>query len=528
MLTVKTIDDRMYILILFNRERLHMKKYLIAVLIIFLIGNYEICEAEISNRVLGGYMPYIEVVDELPIPVNNNENESIKLMTMTAEEGTTEEISGTEYYGWNTILNQSTRLAEAYLHLARGLVDREEIIDFSEFILSYDEFKKIFNACVNDWPQLYYVDTGYSYMLPSPYMTRVKLDYIDYLDSNYDYKLFETAADKIIKESGVRAEMSDYDKAIVLHDELIRRIEYDHDVYNAYQSAYKIEDETERANELARLDSMCEHVHSAYGALVYEKAVCDGYAKAYQYLLYKVGILSHMATGPGHAWNLVRLDGKWYYTDLTWDDTDEWEIFYEFFNITDAQLIESGHSIENPYTMPVCYATEHNYFVRNGGMMSVNGDIENVVEQLRKHSYARVYITGDIENTVKIINWYEENIDEIAERLGIQTGYWYNFKGNKYSREFHLILYQDIIYPLRNVSVEIGSTTNKECEIIIAFYDEDDVLIKVYRENIYLDEINMKRLKYFGAPARFKKIKYFIWDKENGLKPIYNVATATY
>ena len=49
--------------------------------------------------------------------------------------------------------------------------------------------------------------------------------------------------------------------------------------------------------------------HTAYGALVNGKAVCDGYAKAYAYLLGRCGITASVvvSTPFNHAWNLVRL-----------------------------------------------------------------------------------------------------------------------------------------------------------------------------------------------------------------------------
>ena len=52
-------------------------------------------------------------------------------------------------------------------------------------------------------------------------------------------------------------------------------------------------------------------------------SLCDGYSKAYQYLLNKVGLIRILQpvreTGGSHAWNL-KLGDKWYYTDVTWDD----------------------------------------------------------------------------------------------------------------------------------------------------------------------------------------------------------------
>ena len=196
--------------------------------------------------------------------------------------------------------------------------------------------------------------------------------------------------------------------------------------------------------------------------------------------------------------------------------------------MTDAQLIESGHSINNPYDMPKCTATENNYFTKNGGIMSANGDVDNVVEQLKKNSYARVYVTGDIDDTVKITNWYENNINIIANKLGMPAGYTYDYNVYNSRREFHLILYRDTLYPMRNISIEIGSTTAMKGEIIIAFYDESDVLVKIYQESIDCNESDILRLKYYDAPNHFKKIKYYVWDNNNRLKPLYASATEVY
>ena len=69
--------------------------------------------------------------------------------------------------------------------------------------------------------------------------------------------------------------------------------------------------------------------YSVYGALVKETSVCEGYAKAYKYLLNSAGIECEILQGTGknssgntesHAWNAVYLDNKWYLVDVTWDD----------------------------------------------------------------------------------------------------------------------------------------------------------------------------------------------------------------
>lgn len=64
--------------------------------------------------------------------------------------------------------------------------------------------------------------------------------------------------------------------------------------------------------------------HSAYDALVSGQAVCQGYASLTYRLLSDAGIAARIVEGEvksgAHAWNLVKLDGKWYHLDTTFDD----------------------------------------------------------------------------------------------------------------------------------------------------------------------------------------------------------------
>jgi len=70
-------------------------------------------------------------------------------------------------------------------------------------------------------------------------------------------------------------------------------------------------------------------IHSAYGALIERKAVCEGYAEAFKLLCDANGIDCLLISGvadngtatENHLWNYVRMDdGKWYAVDATWND----------------------------------------------------------------------------------------------------------------------------------------------------------------------------------------------------------------
>ena len=62
--------------------------------------------------------------------------------------------------------------------------------------------------------------------------------------------------------------------------------------------------------------------YAAYNALVEKTAVCQGYSEAYQALMDTVGILCNIvgSASLNHAWNMIQIDGKSYYVDVTWND----------------------------------------------------------------------------------------------------------------------------------------------------------------------------------------------------------------
>ena len=95
-----------------------------------------------------------------------------------------------------------------------------------------------------------------------------------------------------------------YNDIVKIHDYLVNNIEYDK-TYDSF-GAYNI-----------------------YGALIKNSAVCEGYAKAFKYLLNYAGIECEIIQGKAtnssgetesHAWNAVYLNDKWYLVDVTWDD----------------------------------------------------------------------------------------------------------------------------------------------------------------------------------------------------------------
>ncbi len=164
---------------------------------------------------------------------------------------------------------------------------------------------------------------------------------------------------------------------------------------------------------------------NAYGALVEGKAVCNGYARAYQHLMKKVGIPAWYIGGSSinpttnesdsHAWNIVKLNGNWYHTDVTWDDQIT-STFYEYLNIPTAEIIED-HTIEDAYAklMPKATSTDANYYKIEDRTFSKYNQ-KKLIDLLKKdNNKAHIYITGNVDNFFESM---DSDLLTIGEKLG--------------------------------------------------------------------------------------------------------------
>lgn len=129
-------------------------------------------------------------------------------------------------------------------------------------------------------------------------------------------------------------------------------------------------------------DKTAENNQNICSVFLQGKSVCQGYAKSTQYLLQKAGIQCLIVTGftngEHHAWNLVLVNGNYYYLDPTWGDASysaknenddlggfEPPVNYDYFLVTTDEITRT-HSIEKAVELPLCLAMDDNYFVREG------------------------------------------------------------------------------------------------------------------------------------------------------------------
>ena len=106
--------------------------------------------------------------------------------------------------------------------------------------------------------------------------------------------------------------MSDFDKALVLHDALV------------INSSYLLTGAT-------------------YDLMVNGQGRCYGYSECYSYLLAQVGIDSEIveSNNMNHQWNKVKIDGEYYHVDVTWDDPVNdrpGKVDHTFFLLSDSAI----------------------------------------------------------------------------------------------------------------------------------------------------------------------------------------------
>lgn len=317
-------------------------------------------------------------------------------LPVAAEQNTANGFNMPEYYVETALENElgKEKYFKAYNAIKNGVENFESKIRLGTEV-DKNEIWMIFNSYRSDHPEHFWLNpvtfslgTLYadgaieSFIVPKYFFTKEQMP--------AETEKINAAADELLK--GITPSMPEFEREMLLHDRLAKSITYD-------------------LNE--------EYAHNAYGALVNGRAVCDGYTQAFQYLLQRVGIQSFMVTGAGnggnHAWNIVRIDGKYYNVDLTWDDQES-DTFHAYFNLTDERIKEDHTFDTTVYRIPECNSTVANYFAVYGGIFNEFSadDLGALIKKDGKKLH--IYITGDMEEFQKD---FEKNFVNMLTAAGI-------------------------------------------------------------------------------------------------------------
>ena len=260
-------------------------------------------------------------------------------------------VSLAENFGVNyaySTLDEETRIV--YDEVLDAILSHEEEVSVST--VDTKILENAYKAVCADYGGLFWV-SGYVYTQYTRGGKLVGMDFTPKYTMSHEERIgIQEQIDDSVEEllAGISVSNSDYEKAKYVFEILIQNVDYDASMVNN------------------------QNIISVF---LSRATVCQGYACATQYLLNKLGvpstIVTGMAEGESHAWNLVRLDGNYYYMDTTWgnsrylDDSSQIEKYvnYSYLAVT-SEEISRTHVLDSSFPLPECTSMENNYFVREG------------------------------------------------------------------------------------------------------------------------------------------------------------------
>jgi transglutaminase/protease-like cytokinesis protein 3 len=309
--------------------------FIIAILIIFGMMFWEdFKDTEVGTQIQNFVSDVTSLADENSVQENIEEPQIIE-GSLDALESSSSPSNTNQYSGVNINRHFYDQLEEPAKIIYRALeANKEEIktgthqinlgTTLSDVLSSEGGEEKLgyyyqsaIESYIYDNPEAFYLNVNKMYLNIETTTKRNKTTYnvfinqgkeANYLADGYYSKTdvdqamgqIEQAKNQILAQKTGNT----YKDIKMVHDYLVDHIEYDSSI-------------------------SADDIYNLYGALVRGKSVCEGYAKAFKYLMDQLDIPCVIVIGKGtnssgktenHAWNYVELNQTWYAIDSTWDD----------------------------------------------------------------------------------------------------------------------------------------------------------------------------------------------------------------
>ncbi len=279
-----------------------------------------------------------------------------------------------------------------YDEMLTAILNHEEKIKLSTTDL--DLMRRAYTAVCGDYGGLFWVE-GYVFTRYTKGEELVSLEFAPkYTMTKEERRIMQVQIDDI---AGISINDTDYDKAKYVYELLALNTEY-------------VKDATDSQNIIS--------------VFIKRQTVCQGYACAVQYLLEQLGIqsviVSGTALGDAHAWNLIRLDGEYYYMDATWGNNgyqngqgpEKSFIDYNYMAMTTEEM-KMGHVPDANMELPDCTAVMNNYFIREG----------TYIEEWDPERMGAVLSQAWMQGRVVTLRFSDEILKKQAFRYFIDEGY---------------------------------------------------------------------------------------------------------
>lgn len=258
-----------------------------------------------------------------------------------------DKIYGLDYY--NQLTNKQKKVYRQMQVACKEYKSRVEVDTVKK-----ENYLVALSALTYDHPEFYWLNNkGITYQTIDGKVVEVQFD----IDKNAkkNSKKIATEAQKIIEKSEKYSTI--YEKIRYLYKSLIDLADY----------------------------NKGKHDQDIRSVFLEKNTVCNGYSEAFLYLCKNIGINCAYARGKSerepHAWNIVEIQGQYYWIDVTWGDPSSDtsktrdKISYQYLCVTDKEFFRNhtlsqsinyeGYNKEY-FKYPKCTDTTYYYFQRKG------------------------------------------------------------------------------------------------------------------------------------------------------------------
>lgn len=351
--------------------------------------------------------------------------------------------------------------------LADAMFSMKSSVSLSEYKIALNDSVALFSAVSKYYPVEYSLmaNGDFSYRIvynkANNYITEIRFDYGEAADlSRYQEKVaaVKTEIDALVD---VIKGMSDFEKALYIHDYIVLNCQYDTELLKVLETDGKLSGE------------LVSERYSEYSVLVNGTGICGSYALAYRAILNASGVecVYVSSTEMNHAWNMVKIDGEWYHVDCCWDDPvpdSEGIARRTHFLRTDKEMMDLSHYSWSPGQYK---ATSEKY-----------SDMPRNYDYVQKYDYTNddwYYLLG---NTIYKADKYGNNKTTFAK----------NIKADSIDCNNGRVFYSDDLF------VYEYSDTEETWEPVyyVSKYDVGYDPKVAYIVNFFVDENNISYYKY--------------------------------
>ena len=250
-----------------------------------------------------------------------------------------------------------------------SVMDRYRFYCNKEDLLASGEYQRYYIEDINITVEKGYFPDGHNVRVHMQFNYKFSKEEVDAF-----YQEMRDIAQKLKKDS-------DFESVKAAYDYIINRVDYDYD-YNNYLDYEGFRD----------------------GVMV-----CSGYSMALFHLLVDMNIPVRIVNGycteeeksvTAHAWNVVKIDGKWYNIDATWDDPgEEKDIQYQYFLKSDADF--GNHYRNNAYAGYGKDISKESYSLN--GNMPADHETATQTAMANEKMAKQKRITEWVETCIKIV-----------------------------------------------------------------------------------------------------------------------------